>query len=1039
MAQQPAPATGATPSGATVHGMVVDPDDALIPGATVTLTSAAGKAQSTVSRSDGTYSFRGVTAGTYSLSVKASGFANFNKLDIRVAAGANLNQDASMTLAEQVQQVNVSTDTVSLSVDPDNNASSTVITGAALDALSDDPDDLLSELQALAGPAAGPNGGQIYIDGFTGGELPPKSSILAIRINQNPFSAQYDALGYGRIEVLTKPGTSAFHGNASVQFNDKSLNTKSPFVLPDQPDYHTLFFMGNVTGPIRNGMSFTLSGSHRTMDNTSIYNPTAIYSSSPSSVIPCAPGDLTCSSNPFPEAYRAESTPASRWDVSPRVDTMLGAKNTLTSRFQYEQGTNQTIPSVSTSLMLPSSGTSSDSEIQISDTQLISSKVINETRFEYSHDSSNSSTPGTGPSVGASTFSVGTGSANTSTSDHIEFQNYTSIQLIKNFVRLGGRLRTSSESNYSVGGSQYGSYGYSYLLDPCTDPGVPATQKPSNCTLNLPANTTPCQAGNWIVSSTPYSSYQCNIVNSFGYRNIIVPTISARETDLGLYAEDDWKASPNLTISYGVRLETQNVINSSHDIAPRMSIAYGIPRKSGKTTTVLRGGFGVFYNRFSLGSIYSQIANNGTNSQSYNYTNPTGCKPAPDAANPGYFTTANNARCESGGNATLQTTTPTVLDPKLRSAYTIETAGTLEQQVGKYASLTVTYTNSRGFHQFLTRGLPIATGTTASIINTNQSEGVFKENQITTNINIRTPKNSSITGYYAASWANSNDASMSDPFSSSVDYGRARFGVRSRVNLLGSFQLPWHITASPILSAQSGSPYNVTTGLPEYYTVPGVTNQINLGGSVRPAWKGSGTMPAYGNFAECTNVNNFSDATPFVPGGVNNQIPLDFCTGPASVSINLRLGRTFGFGPKTAAALAAEQAARQAAQQAGGGPGGPSGLGGPGGPGGGGGGGGRGGGGGFGGGGGGGGGGGFGGGGGGGGRGGGGGGGGGRGSNTGRKYNLTLGAQAQNLFNEIPYSSPVSSVANQQLFGKILSVQGGNSVRRITIQASLTF
>jgi hypothetical protein len=46
----------------------------------------------------------------------------------------------------------------------------------------------------LAGPAAGPNGGTIYIDGFSGGELPPKNTIREIRINQNPFSPEYDRL-----------------------------------------------------------------------------------------------------------------------------------------------------------------------------------------------------------------------------------------------------------------------------------------------------------------------------------------------------------------------------------------------------------------------------------------------------------------------------------------------------------------------------------------------------------------------------------------------------------------------------------------------------------------------------------------------------------------------------------------------------------------------------------------------------------------------------------------------------------------------------
>src|ERR1039458_10391788 len=82
-------------------------------------------------------------------------------------------------------------------VNPANNAGTIIISGKELEALPDDPDELLTDLQALAGPSAGPNGGQLYIDGFTAGQLPPKSSIREIRINQNPFSAEYDKLGYG--------------------------------------------------------------------------------------------------------------------------------------------------------------------------------------------------------------------------------------------------------------------------------------------------------------------------------------------------------------------------------------------------------------------------------------------------------------------------------------------------------------------------------------------------------------------------------------------------------------------------------------------------------------------------------------------------------------------------------------------------------------------------------------------------------------------------------------------------------------------------
>ena len=1012
---------------ATVHGMVVDPDDALIPGATVTLTSATGKVQSTASKSDGTYSFRGVAAGTYSLTVKASGFANYAKQAIQVAAGANLNVDAAMALTEEVQQVDVTTDKVSLSVDPDSNASSTVITGAALDALSDDPDELQSELTALAGPSAGPNGGQIYIDGFTGGQLPPKSSILAIRINQNPFSAQYDQAGYGRIEIITKPGTDSFRGNFMTMYNDKALNTSTPYLGPSgQPDYHMLFFMGNVTGPIRNGMSFTLSGSHRTMDNNTIINPSAFYAASATSTTLCDPGAVggsytTCASYVFPTSARAEATPATRWDISPRVDMMLGAKNTLTMRYQYMSGSSSVNPAVNSALLTTGSDSSnSDQDIQISDTQLISSKVINETRFEYEHSSSNSTPLNTAPGLSVQGgFSVGGGSISTGTGDHVEFQNYISVQLVKNFVRLGGRLRTSSESNYSNSGIN-GSFTYTALLDPCTDPSVPMTSKPgynsstntNNCVYAsiAPQSSDPATdicAGS--TNSTPISSYQCGIVSQFGLRSIKNYTIGARETDVGLYAEDDWKVKSNLTISYGVRLEAQNVINSAHDLSPRVSLAYGIPRKSGTTTTVLRGGFGIFYNRFDLGSIESQIANNGQNAQSYTYSNPgAGCQPTPTGTLP------YSSSCTTGAK-TAATVTPTLNDPNLRSAYTVQTAATVEQQVGKYASVSVTYLNARGFHQFMTRSIPLSAGST-TIDNINQSEGIFRQNQINTNINVRTPKGINLFGFYSANWANSNIGSITDPFNSAVDYGRAGFGVRSRLMIGGSIPLPYKIPASPMIFAQSGSPYNVTLGTPD-----GVT----LGYSDRPAFASGVTAVT----VNCLDASSFSNANPYVAGGTNNQIPVNLCTGPANVSVHMRLSRTFGIGPKTAAALAATAA--QAAQQQGGGPGGPGGGGPP--PGGGGRGGGP-----------------SGGGPGVGGPGGGGPGGGGPGGGPGggssssdRKYNLTIGAQASNLFNEVPYGNPISSLNNPQ-FGKTISLGGGpfsgqNSVRNISLQANFSF
>ena len=145
-------------------------------------------------------------------------------------------------------------------VNPTNNAGAIVISGKELEALPDDPDELQSDLEALAGPSAGPNGGQMYIDGFTAGQLPPKSSIREIRINQNPFSAEYDKLGYGRIEIFTKPGTDKYHGQFFVPMAMIPRSTR-PIPSPAaEPPYYSTQFNGNIGGPLnKKALSFSTS------------------------------------------------------------------------------------------------------------------------------------------------------------------------------------------------------------------------------------------------------------------------------------------------------------------------------------------------------------------------------------------------------------------------------------------------------------------------------------------------------------------------------------------------------------------------------------------------------------------------------------------------------------------------------------------------------------------------------------------------------------------------------------------------------------
>src|SRR6202011_762320 len=213
-------------------------------------------------------------------------FALYKNENVQITPDQTNNLNILLTIEEQEQQVTVTEQPAMVDVSPQNNAGAIIINGAALDALPDDPDELQTDLTALAGPSAGPNGGQFYIDGFTAGQLPPKSAIREIRINQNPFSAQYDKVGYGRIEIFTKPGADKWHGQISVNGNDSSFNSKNPFFHQDSsatpfPPYYSVQYSGNIGGPLSKKASFFFTTDIRDINDLSIVNAQIVDTTSP--------------------------------------------------------------------------------------------------------------------------------------------------------------------------------------------------------------------------------------------------------------------------------------------------------------------------------------------------------------------------------------------------------------------------------------------------------------------------------------------------------------------------------------------------------------------------------------------------------------------------------------------------------------------------------------------------------------------------------------------------------------------------------------
>ena len=924
------PATSAT-SAAILRGTVTDPDLAVVPGATVTVTPVKGAPLTTTSAADGSYSIRNIPTGTYSVTITMPGFASAARQGQKFLTGQVVNMDVKLAIEQNATEVSVTTSSNQVSVDADSNASSVTIKDKDLDALSDDPDELSSELSALAGPSAGPNGGQIYVDGFTGGQLPPKSSIREIRVNQNPFSAQYEKPGYGRVEVLTKPGTDKFHGTASIQGNTSSVNTASPFLHgASAPAYHSLFFLGSLNGPISSKASFSTAGSYRDIQDNAIVNSFIPLDSTGNF---CNPGNLTCT---FSQFNTAVFQPRKRYDFTPRIDLALSEKNTLIVRYQLEHGSQQGI--FNGGFSLQSTGTTSSNksnQIQVSDSHIFSPRVINEVRFEFERETSQATPTSSAAAVtvqGNFTGGGNTPQINSNTQDHIEVQNYTSIQLNKNFIRMGGRLRTTGESLTSFGGSN-GSFTYS------------------------PVGTLTAQ-----------QAYLNNRPSQYSLTQINTATVNQRITDVGLYFEDDFKPKPNLTISAGTRYEVESIINSSHDFAPRASVAYGVPRKTGSPTTVLRVGLGIFNTRFEIGDTINALRQNGLNQVQLIYaTPPQGCSPT------------NPAACGQAGTAR---NTVRTLAPHLRSEYIVQYAVGVDQQISKTASLSVNYIASHGFHQFLSR----VTSVTPTAYNYQyQSEGNYHQNQFIVNGNYRPSRAFSLFGYYAYSQADGNangpDNFPSDSTNPRTDYGRATFNNTHRLFLFGNFSLPYEFTLSPFMVAGSGSPYSITTGTD--------LNQDSI----------FNDRPAYIAGAASTSCLSTAGYNP-TPGAGYTPIPVNTCTAGSTFSFNLRAVKGFGFGKKPGGNVAG-------GSQGGPGAGGPGGRG----PGG--------------------------------GRGGDRGGFGGGGGSSNHHYNFSIGAQAFNLFNVVPYAAPIGNLSSPY-FGKSIALAGGfggnnSAVRRVQLQLNFNF
>ncbi|GAC1616013.1 MAG: hypothetical protein NVS9B13_00850 [Candidatus Acidiferrum sp.] len=964
-----------------LHGQVTDPSGASVANATVLLTTPAGDSLEAATNKDGNYDFKALVPGIYSFKVVAAGFTLFTKDKFEIAAEKNLIVNAVLSIEVQEQKITVTDSSTQVDINPSSNAGAITIQGKDLEALSDDPDELQAELQALAGPSAGPNGGQIYIDGFTGGQLPPKGSIREIRVNQNPFSAEYDRLGYGRIEIFTKPGTDQFHGQLYISGNTSAFNARNPFehfpagIQP--PGYESVQYSANIGGPLSKKASFFLNIERRDINDLSVVSAQILDPS-------------TLAITPFSAAL---PNPRGRTNLSPRLDYQTSANNTLTVRYQYEReketgnGVGQfSLPSQAFNAL------NTEHQLQFSDTLTVNAKTINETRFRYSHETNGQTPLNADPTLSVQgAFNGGGNSSGNSidTQNRYELQNNTYMNTAGHSPKWGGRLRVTRDVN-SSNANFNGDFTFGSRIDPTTACAM-TVPMPQNCPQISGLTAYQITRQYLAMPGDPQTNLLLAISKGGGATSYSITTGAATADvnyfDAGLFFQDDWRIRPNLTFSYGLRFEIQNNIGDPADIAPRVGLAWGIGGDGKKLPKmVLRLGYGIFHDRFGYSLILQQERLNGALQQQLRFTNPNFYfeKNPPPALPPG----------------TPAAGTIYQPNPNLRAPYTLQTGVSLERQLTQSANIALTYLNARGVHQFYTdninalecQAFPCDPSTTPrptsnpNNIYQYQAAGVFKQNQLIINSNVRLGAKLSLFGYYTLNYA-SGDTSGSGSFPSTpghitADYGRTGFDVRHRVFMGGSFSLPYSVRLSPFLIATSGNPFNITTGQDLYND--GIYN-------ARPSFA---SCPSQASTVKSTTYGCFDTA----PQTGAALIPINYAQGDARFSLNLRLSKTFGFGKKKE---------RSASPNAGGPPGGGTFGRGPGG-----------------------------------GRGGFGDGKGGDSSGN-TRYGMTFGVSARNIFNKVNLANPIGDLSSP-LFGQSNGLAGrpysdSTSNRRLDLQLTFTF
>jgi hypothetical protein len=771
------------PHGPTLRGVVADATGAIIPNAEVDLVDANGAVDGKFqSGADGSFQVMAPHAGAYTLVVSEPGFRTVTtQVSIAAPAASAITTQAAVKLAAPVHivlpiaatatNVTVNADSNADLTSTDENHDSTVMTAQDLKALPIFDNDFVSAMGSfLDSDVAATGGSGLMVDGVEANRVTVSpSAVQQVLINQDPYSARYYYPGRGQMEIITKSAAQNFHGELNFYFRDSALNAQNALAL-SKPFEQRRIYEGSATGPIPHAKnsSFLVSFNRAEQDQDAVVSATIAAGAFGANV----------------------PAPTRDTEFSVRAAHQFGDKHSAYVQYSYQDSTAQNEGVGGQTLAAAGyNGAYHEDDLVAHVDSTLSANMLNQASLVGEHWSNRNRDAVEGAQVSVSgDFVNGSAQADSfATEYNVRLSDVVTWTHGRNLVKYGIGIPHMSRRAYDDETNQLGSYTFGPTL----------------------------AADGVTVLETALQNYASGLPSGFSQNSGDTHFIYHQQ-EMGAFVQDEYKVNGRFAITPGLRYDWQNFLaNRRLGFSPRLSFAWVLDAKS---KTILRGGGGIYYDRFGGSPLLDLVRYENARRRSVVLSlNPaalpqTGCVPIADCFD-------------------VAALPPSLaeLEPNAKIPYQIHYGFSLERQLGERATGTVSVYQMRGIDMFRSVDVNAPTLESGYTLRPNPAYARIRQMQPAAfytgtglDLSYRGMWNKYFSGFGRYTWSHyeSNTGGITwfpqNQYDPGDEWSNSGYDRAERLGMYAIFQQKSLLNLAAGVFANSGSPWTELTGT-DYY------------------------------------------------------------------------------------------------------------------------------------------------------------------------------------------------------------------------------